>query len=73
MTGRGLRRRDGESWLQAALRLAQRHGHERGVADEVADRYYRLVSVGVSDEEAALSAVLELDLAEILQDEQDNV
>lgn len=66
MTGIGIRRREDETWLEAALRLARPYQLEK----EVREDYERFVSRGVSDEEAAWAAAYEWDIAEIIEDDE---
>lgn len=66
MTGPGIRRADGETWLEAALRLARPHDLE----DMVREHYQQGRALGVSEEEAALHAVIDLDIAEPIEDDE---
>lgn len=61
MTGIGLARRPGETWLQAAIRLARPYGLEI----KVRDHYQAARLLGVSEEEAAFGAVMEWDVADL--------
>lgn len=49
-----------ETWRQAALRYAARHGLE----DEVEGTFNQLIDLGLSDREAALGACAEWDVAD---------
>lgn len=60
-----IRRRSGETWLDAALRLA---GDE--LADQVRQHYERGRALGVSEEEAALHAVIGWGVAELSEDDE---
>lgn len=65
--GPGIRRQDGETWLGAALRLAARSR----LKGRVRRSYGVARKRGVSEEEAALAAAVEWDVAEILYDDGD--
>jgi len=60
-----IRRRSGETWLDAALRLA---GDD--LADQVRQHYERGRAWGVSEEEAALHAVIAWGVAELTEDDE---
>lgn len=67
MIGLGIRRQDGETWLEAALRIAAKYG----MAREVKEEYDELRQRGVSEEEAAWAACYEWDVAELLEDDDE--
>lgn len=57
--GLGIRRKDGESWLDCALRSARPYGLEA----EVREWYEGAVASGTPPDRAALEACLEWDVA----------
>jgi len=63
--GLGISRFSDETWLQAAKRIAG----VKGLEWEVVVAYERLRKSGVSDEESALFALIEWDVAELVYDE----
>jgi hypothetical protein len=66
VTGLGIRRNAGETWLEAALRLAAPWHLEV----EIREHYEASRSRGVSEEEAAWGAVMEWDVAELLEGDE---
>jgi hypothetical protein len=59
-----LRRREGESWLEAA----QRHAEPHGLSDIVTAVFLRLVREGETERDAAFEACFEWDILTIESD-----
>lgn len=61
----GIRRQEGETWKDAAFRIARVHGLEH----EVMDVYEAEIARGASEEEAAWTACYDWDVCEIMKDD----
>lgn len=59
-----LRREEGESWYQAAIRQATKYGMEF----EVDADYQSFIHLGYSDQEAAFDACYEWDVLDFVED-----
>jgi hypothetical protein len=65
--GVGIRRKPGETWRACAVRYAR----SWSLGQEVAEMFDAAVGRGVSDEEAAVHACIEWDVAEVLVEDDE--
>lgn len=61
--GVGIRRDDDETWLACVIRMAAPYGLEEAVTEE----YHDLIAAGRTEEEAALGAAMEWDVAIVMR------
>jgi hypothetical protein len=64
----GIKLRDGESWKECAVRLAEPYD----LQEEVIEVYDRAIERGCTEDDAALEACMEWDVAELLPDEDED-
>jgi hypothetical protein len=62
--GLSITKKDDETWEECALRYASKHG----MAEEVSASYKRALSDGLDEGDAALAACMDWDIAELVEE-----